>query len=172
MRLSKTLLSAGALALVAATTAMPLVAKAETGIVRHAEGDFPISTSIEVPAGASTIYLSGMGAPVQDKTAPPKSLEAYGDTQTQTLASLQRIEAELKKLNLTMGDVVQMHIYMVADPRTKQLDFAGMMKAYTQYFGTAKQPNLPVRSAFAVAQLANPGWLIEIEVTAVRAPKK
>ncbi|WP_244182355.1 RidA family protein, partial [Gluconacetobacter entanii] len=117
-------------------------------------------------------HRSGMGAPVQDKTAPPKSLEAYGDTRAQTLASLQRIEGELKKLNLTMGDVVQMHIYMVADPRTKQLDFDGMMKAYTQYFGTEKQPNLPVRSAFAVAQLANPGCLIEIEVTAVRTPKK
>ncbi|GBQ58138.1 endoribonuclease L-PSP [Acetobacter indonesiensis NRIC 0313] len=171
MRLSRTFLPAGALALVAAMAA-PLSAHADSGIIRHAEGDFPISTAIEVPAGASTVYLSGMGAPVQDKSAPAKSLEAYGDTQTQTLASLKRIEEELKKLNLTMGDVVQMHIYMVADPRTKQLDFGGMMKAYTQYFGTAKQPNLPVRSAFAVAQLANPGWLIEIEVTAVRAPKK
>lgn len=147
-------------------------AQAEDGIIRHAADKFPISTAIEVPAGASTIYLSGMGAPVQNKSAPAKSLEAYGDTQSQTLASLQKIEEELKKLNLTMGDVVQMHIYMVADPRTKQLDFAGMMKAYTQYFGTPKQPNLPVRSAFAVAQLANPGWLIEIEVTAVRPSKK
>nr|WP_256940006.1 RidA family protein [Acetobacter malorum] len=155
-----------------ALAAFPALAHAEGGVIRHGDGKFPISTAVEVPAGATTIYLSGMGAPVQDKTAPPKSLEAYGDTRTQTLASLQRIEGELKKLNLTMGDVVQMHIYMVADPRTKQLDFDGMMKAYTQYFGTEKQPNLPVRSAFAVTQLANPGWLIEIEVTAVRTPKK
>ncbi|MFT9017319.1 MAG: RidA family protein [Acetobacter malorum] len=155
-----------------ALAAFPALAHAEGGVIRHGEGKFPISTAVEVPAGATTIYLSGMGAPVQDKTAPPKSLEAYGDTRAQTLASLQRIEGELKKLNLTMGDVVQMHIYMVADPRTKQLDFDGMMKAYTQYFGTEKQPNLPVRSAFAVAQLANPGWLIEIEVTVVRTPKK
>ncbi|GBR38126.1 MULTISPECIES: RidA family protein [Acetobacteraceae] len=169
MRLFKSLIPAAALT---ALAAFPALAHAEGGVIRHGEGKFPISTAVEVPAGATTIYLSGMGAPVQDKTAPPKSLEAYGDTRAQTLASLQRIEGELKKLNLTMGDVVQMHIYMVADPRTKQLDFDGMMKAYTQYFGTEKQPNLPVRSAFAVAQLANPGWLIEIEVTAVRTPKK
>ncbi|OAG77349.1 TdcF protein [Acetobacter malorum] len=169
MRLFKSLIPAAALT---ALAAFPALAHAEGGVIRHGDGKFPISTAVEVPAGATTVYLSGMGAPVQDKTAPPKSLEAYGDTRTQTLASLQRIEGELKKLNLTMGDVVQMHIYMVADPRTKQLDFDGMMKAYTQYFGTEKQPNLPVRSAFAVAQLANPGWLIEIEVTAVRAPKK
>ncbi|MFT8444024.1 MAG: RidA family protein [Acetobacter orientalis] len=170
MQLSKSLLLAGLMS--AGLLAPCLKAHAEDGIIRHPADHYPISTAVEVPAGASTIYLSGMGAPVQDKTAPAKSLEAYGDTQTQTLASLQRIEGELKKLNLTMGDVVQMHIYMVADPRTKQLDFPGMMKAYTQYFGTAKQPNLPVRSAFAVAQLANPGWLIEIEVTAVRPVKK
>lgn len=169
MRLFKSLIPAAALT---ALAAFPALAHAESGVIRHGEGKFPISTAVEVPAGATTIYLSGMGAPVQDKTAPPKSLEAYGDTRAQTLASLQRIEGELKKLNLTMGDVVQMHIYMVADPRTKQLDFDGMMKAYTQYFGTEKQPNLPVRSAFAVAQLANPGWLIEIEVTAIRTPKK
>ncbi|WP_082782869.1 RidA family protein [Acetobacter cerevisiae] len=169
MRLFKSLIPAAALT---ALAAFPALAHAEGGVIRHGEGKFPISTAVEVPAGATTIYLSGMGAPVQDKTAPPKSLEAYGDTRAQTLASLQRIEGELKKLNLTMGDVVQMHIYMVADPRTKQLDFDGMMKAYTQYFGTEKQPNLPVRSAFAVAQLANTGWLIEIEVTAVRTPKK
>ncbi|MFT9400039.1 RidA family protein [Acetobacter sp.] len=170
MQFSKPLLCAGLLA--GGLLAAPLAAQAEDGIIRHGAGDFPISTAVEVPAGASTIYLSGMGAPVQNTSAAPKSLEAYGDTQTQTLASLKRIEGELNKLHLSMSDVVQMHIYMVADPRTKQLDFAGMMKAYTQYFGTPKQPNLPVRSAFAVAQLANPGWLIEIEVTAVRPLKK
>ncbi|MFT8517725.1 MAG: hypothetical protein ABF673_11745, partial [Acetobacter persici] len=115
MRLFKALIPATALA---ALAALPALAQAEGGIVRHGDGKFPISTAVEVPAGATTIYLSGMGAPVQDKTAPPKSLEAYGDTQAQTLASLQRIEGELKKLNLTMSDVVQMHIYMVADPRT------------------------------------------------------
>ena len=151
--------------------AMP--AYADDGIVRHVEGKFPISTAIEVPAGASTVYLSGMGAPVQDKKADPKSLAAYGDTQAQTYAALQRIQDELKKLGLDMGDVVQMHVYMVEDPKLGKLDFDGMMKAYTQFYGpSAKQPNLPVRSAFGVAHLANPGWLIEIETTAVRAPGK
>lgn len=43
-----------------------------------------------------------------------------------------------------------------------ELDFAGMMKAYTQIFGTADQLNLPARSAAQVAAL------VEIEVIAVR----
>ncbi|MCK9821632.1 RidA family protein [Komagataeibacter oboediens] len=145
---------------------------ADDGIVRHSAGKFPIASSIEVPAGASTIYLSGMGAPVQDKKADPHTLAAYGDTQAQTFAALRRIQDELKKLGLGMGDVVQMHIYMVDDPKLGKLDFDGMMKAYTQFYGTDKQPVLPVRSAFGVARLANPGWLVEIEVTAARMPLK
>ncbi|GAB6968826.1 RidA family protein [Komagataeibacter kakiaceti JCM 25156] len=149
-----------------------LPACADDGVVRHSEGRFPIASAIEVPAGANTIYLSGMGAPVQDRKADPHNIAAYGDTQAQTFATLQRIQDELKKLGLGMGDVVQMHIYMADDPGLGKLDFDGMMKAYTQFFGTAKQPNLPVRSAVGVAHLANPGWLVEIEVTAVRMPTK
>ena len=42
------------------------------------------------------------------------------------------------------------------------------MQGYTQFFGTPAQPNLPVRSAMQVAALAGPGFLVEIEVTAVR----
>ncbi|MBB2205236.1 RidA family protein [Gluconacetobacter takamatsuzukensis] len=140
-------------------------------VVRHGDpaSHFPIATAIEVPPGASTIYLSGMGAPAVDKAADPKTLAAYGDTETQVRGALTRIQAELAKLKLTMGDVVNMHIYLVADPKLGKIDFAGMMKAYTEFYGTPAQPRLPTRSAFEVAHLANPGWLVEIEVVAVRA---
>ncbi|MFW7268919.1 RidA family protein [Gluconacetobacter sp. Hr-1-5] len=139
-------------------------------VVRHSEpgSHFPISTAIEVPPGATTIYLSGMGAPPVDKAADPKTLAAYGDTETQVRGALTRIQGELAKLKLTMGDVVNMHIYLVADPKLGKIDFPGMMKAYTEFYGTPAQPKLPTRSAFEVAHLANPGWLVEIEVVAVR----
>ncbi|MFH7812502.1 MULTISPECIES: RidA family protein [Acetobacter] len=143
-------------------------AYAQSDLVRHNEATFPIASAIEVPPGSSTIYLSGMGAPVIDPKAPQKSLAAYGDMATQTEGALKRIEDTLAGMGLTMGDVVQMHVFMVADTKTKKLDFEGMMKGYTKFFGTKSQPNLPVRSAFGVAQLANPGWLVEIEVVAVR----
>ncbi|MFT9087973.1 MAG: RidA family protein [Acetobacter okinawensis] len=143
-------------------------AYAQSDIIRHNEPTFPIASAIEVPAGSSTVYLSGMGAPVTNTKAPQKSLEAYGDMAAQTDGALKRIEDTLAGMGLTMGDVVQMHVFMVADAKTKKLDFEGMMKGYTKFFGTKSQPNLPVRSAFGVAQLANPGWLVEIEVVAVR----
>jgi enamine deaminase RidA (YjgF/YER057c/UK114 family) len=44
------------------------------------------------------------------------------------------------------------------------MDFKGFMDAYTQFFATKEQPNLPARSAVQVAGLAGPGMLVEVEV--------
>lgn len=130
---------------------------------------FQISDAVEVPAGKTVVYLSGMVPPVVDAVVPKDSVAAYGDTRTQTIGALRAIEAELKGLHLGMGDVVKMQVFLVGDPATGgKLDFAGFMQGYTQFFGTPAQPKLPVRSAMQVAALANPGFLVEIEVTAVR----
>lgn len=130
---------------------------------------FPISLGVEVPAGKSLVFLSGMVPPVVDPKAPADSVAAYGDTKTQTIGTLKRIEGALHSMGLTMGDVIKMQVFLVGDPnKGGKLDFAGMMEGYTQFFGTKEQPNLPVRSAVQVAALAGPGFLVEIEVTAVR----
>jgi enamine deaminase RidA (YjgF/YER057c/UK114 family) len=72
-------------------------------------------------------------------------------------------------MHLGMGDIVKMQAFLVGDPaKGGKLDFEGFMQGYTQFFGTPAQPNLPARSAMQVAALANPGFLVEIEVTAVR----
>jgi len=115
------------------------------------------------------VYLSGMVAPVADPKAPKDSQAAYGDTRTQTLGALATIEKQLKALGLGMGDVVKMQVFLVGDAaHGGRMDFAGFMDGYRHYFGTPEQPKLPVRSALQVAALANPGFLVEIEVTAVR----
>ena len=130
---------------------------------------FPISAAVEVPAGRTLVYLSGMVPAVADPKAPRDSIAAYGDTRTQTISVMQLIKAQLEALHLGMGDVVKMQVFLVGDPATGgRMDFAGFMAGYTQFFGTAAQPHLPVRSAMQVAALANPGYLVEIEVTAVR----
>jgi enamine deaminase RidA (YjgF/YER057c/UK114 family) len=131
--------------------------------------DFPISESIEVPAGRATVYLSGFGPAVANPGAEKNSIAAFGDTRAQTASTLASIEAALKRVNLSLRDVVKMTVYLVGDPaKGGRMDFAGLMEAYREKFGTAAQPNLPTRSAVQVAALANPGWLVEIEVTAVR----
>ena len=94
----------------------------------------------------------------------------YGDTKMQTLSVLTKIQSLLKEQGLTMGDVVQMHVFMAGDPaKGGKLDFDGMNEAYDQFFGTPQQPNKPVRAAMQVAALVQPWGLVEIEVTAVRS---
>jgi enamine deaminase RidA (YjgF/YER057c/UK114 family) len=145
---------------------------AAADVVRHKlpnNSTFPISAAVEVPAGRTTVYLSGMVPPVHDASAPKDSVAAYGDTRTQALAVLEAIGAQLKSMQLGFGDVVKMQVFLVGDPGNGgRMDFAGFMAAYTQFFGTKQQPSLPARSAMQVAGLANPGFLVEIEVIAVR----
>jgi enamine deaminase RidA (YjgF/YER057c/UK114 family) len=130
---------------------------------------FPISAAVEVPAGKTLVFLSGTVPPVADPKAAKDSIAAYGDTKMQTIGVLNAIKAELESLHLTLGDVIKMQVFMAGDPANGgKMDFAGFMEGYKQFFGTAAQPNLPVRSAMQVAALAGPGFLVEIEVTAVR----
>ncbi|MNB85884.1 2-aminomuconate deaminase [compost metagenome] len=140
-------------------------------VVRHKipNSDFPISLAVEIPASATLVNLSGAVPPVIDSKADPKSITAYGDTEAQTVSTLKSIESTLKGLGLSLGDVVKMQVYLVSAANNDgKMDYAGFMKGYTQFFGTAAQKNLPTRSVFQVAGLANPGFLVEIEVSAVR----
>ncbi|MEO9296820.1 RidA family protein [Devosia alba] len=137
-------------------------------VVRHTNpgSNFPIARAVEVPAGRTTIYLSGAVPSVVDQAADPSTVAAFGDMQAQTVSVLNSINKTLDDLDLAMGDVVKMQAFLVAPEGT--VDFEGFMPGYTQFFGTDAQPNLPSRSVVTVAGLANPGWLVEIEVTAVR----
>lgn len=157
-------------ALVAALMVMTGGAMAQD-VVRHKipNSDFPISQAVEVPAGKTTVYVSGAVPTVADEKAEKGSLAAYGDTKTQTESVLKSIEKTLAGLDLKMSDVIKMQVFLVGDPaKGGKMDFSGFMEGYTQFFGTKEQPNLPTRSVFQVAGLAAPGFLVEIEVTAVR----
>ncbi len=155
-------------AFAAALAATPLAVNAQE-VIRHKvpDSDFPIARAVEIPAGKTTVYLSGAVPSVADAAADPATPAAWGDTKTQTVSVLTGIDASLKDLGLSMGDVVKMQVFLVA-PEGAPADFAGFMEGYTQFFGTPEQPNLPARSAMIVDQLVNPNWLVEIEVTAVR----
>ncbi len=141
---------------------------AEDGIIRHKlpGSDFPISLAVEIPANATVVHLSGQVPVAINKGADNSSVAAYGSMEEQATSVLQAIEKNLASLNLTMADVYRMQVFLVA--QDGKVDFSGFMDGYTQFFGTEAQPNLPVRSAVVVAALANPGWLIEIEVSAAR----
>jgi enamine deaminase RidA (YjgF/YER057c/UK114 family) len=140
-------------------------------VVRHPLGGgstFPIARAVEVPAGKTLIFHSGMTPQPANPGAPQGTPEYWGDTKSQTLSVFARLKTSLDQLGLGFGDVVAMTVYLAGDPATGRMDFDGFMAAYSQFFGTKEQPNLPARSTVQVAGLVAPGMLVEIEVQLVR----
>ena len=141
-------------------------------VVRHSLGPnntFPIARAVEVPAGKTIFFHSGMTPAPADPKAAPGSPEYWGDTKTQALSAFGRIKESLDQLKLGFGDVVAMTVYLAGDPaKGGRMDFDGFMAAYTQFFGTKEQPNLPARSTVQVAGLVQPGMMVEIEVQLVK----
>jgi enamine deaminase RidA (YjgF/YER057c/UK114 family) len=142
-------------------------ALAADGPHRIGSAQAPISTSVSVPPGSRLVYVSGTVPDVVDPNAPDGSVARFGDTETQTRSVLKKVEAALAEQGLGLGDVVMMRVFLVA-PAGQRMDFAGMMRAYRETFGTPKQPNKPARSTMQVAGLVDAGWLVEIEVTAAK----
>ena len=151
------------LLLAASLLACPAMAQE---VRRVGSPEAPISASVEVPAASRLVYVSGSVPDPVDASAPAGSVARFGDTATQTRSVLRKIEAQLVQHGLDMGDVVMMRVFLVAPPGQERMDFAGMMTAYREFFGTAAQPNKPARSTMQVSGLVDPGWLVEIEVTA------
>lgn len=144
---------------------------ARADVVRYPipNSTFPIAQAVKVSGNATTYYVSGQVPPVVNKDADPSSPQAYGDVKAQTVGVLNRIKTILEGLGLGMGDVVKMQAFLVHDARAP-MDFKAFMEGYTQFFG-GSQPNLPARSVVGVASLANPGFLVEIEVIAAKDAK-
>jgi enamine deaminase RidA (YjgF/YER057c/UK114 family) len=146
-----------------------LAGSAQAQAVRHVgPAEAPIAAAVEVPAGSRTVYVSGTTPDIADANAPAGSAARYGDTAAQTRSELAKIEKQLAASGMGLGDVVMMRVFLVAPPGAQRMDFAGMMAAYREKFGTAAQPNKPARATMQVAALVDPGWLVEIEVTAAR----
>jgi 2-iminobutanoate/2-iminopropanoate deaminase len=142
-------------------------------IVRHTNPPPAIILSgVTIPPGAETLILSGQ-LPSPIDPAKTDSIEAYGDTKTQTVSTLKKIKVLLEKQGYAMSDVVKLTIFVVGDPKLAgKMDFAGFNAGYREFFGTAENPNLVARSTVQVAALAGPNFLIEIEATAAKMPKE
>lgn len=129
-------------------------------ITRYNEGNY-FYTSITIPPGAETMYLSGSGA-------RPLADGSWGDMKQQTVNTFERFKQTLEEQGWSMSDIVQVRAFAVAGE--DGLDFAGFNEGYAQFFGTAENPNKPVRSFVEIADLVVEGWLVEIEIRAARMP--
>ncbi|MGI4756322.1 MAG: RidA family protein [Janthinobacterium lividum] len=142
------------------------VAHAQVAVKHIQTEKSPIATAVWA---GDTLYVSGqLASPVTPADAAKGTPADYGDTKTQTASILNKVQAILKEQGLDMKDVVKCTVFMAADPKLGKIDFPGLQASFTQFFGTAAQPNKPARSAFQVAGLVAPGYLLEIEVIAVR----
>ena len=119
----------------------------------------PILAGVTVPGGTTVVYLSGQVPAMADETKP----------KAQSISVFEKIKALLAAQGLGMGDVIKLTVFLVGDPKLGgKMDFKGFNEAYGLYHGTADQPNKVARSTVQVAALANPGFLVEIEATAVK----
>lgn len=145
---------------------------ATADVTRHPlpnNSTFPIAQAVEIDADTALIYHSGTVPGPANPDAERGSREYWGDTEAQALSVFSRMEASFKNLGVGFGDVLKMTVFLVGDPELDgRMDFAGFMRAYTKYFGTEEQPNLPARSAVQVAGLAGEGMLVEVEVVLAR----
>ena len=139
----------------------PLALVSAQEIMRNNEGNL-FYTSITIPAGAETMYLSGSGARQQEDGT-------YGDMRQQAIDTFNRFKEVLEEQGWSMSDIVQVRVFAVAD-EDGYLDYSGFNEGYLEFFGTDDNPNKPVRSFVGIAELVVPGWLAEVEIRAARMP--
>jgi len=155
----------------AAVLAVGVTGAAMADVTRYPlpNSDFPIAQAVEIPAGTTLVYHSGMVPRPANPDAERYTREFWGNTETQAMSVFSRLEESLAAKDLDFGDVVKMQVFLVGVPELNgAMDFDGFMNAYRKYFGSEDQPNLPARSAFQVAGLAAPGMLVEVEVVLAR----
>lgn len=163
-------------AIAALTYAMTIpsvaVAAPSAKVVRHTNTPPGlILQGVTVPAGATTLYLSGQLAAQIDPTkkiAPADlTIADFGDTKTQTISVFNKIKTILAAQGYAMSDIIKLTVFVAGDPKLGgKMDFVGMNDAFKMFFGTAENPNTVARSTVQVAALAGPAFLVEIEATA------
>lgn len=148
----------------AAFAALTVTANAQE-INRIDEGRHFYST-IEVPAGADQLFVSGKGPRAINPDA--EGVARFGSTEEQARSTFTSIKAAVEKAGWSMSDIVMVRVYLVADPSMGKMDFGGFNTAYREFFGTDENPNKPVRAVVEISGLAVDGWLVEIDVRGAR----
>jgi len=108
--------------------------------------------AVEVPAGARTLYISGLNGYEQDGTALPADFEGQARNVWRHLGSA------LTAAGMSYGDLVQLRFYLASaddDPVNVRL--------IREHLGE----HIACRTV-VVQQLLEPEWLVEIEAVAAR----
>ena len=115
------------------------------------------SEAVTVTGPGKMIFLAGVGA--EDENGAPGTIRHKGDFDGQCKYAYDKIKRLLDKHGATLGDVVKMVSYLT-DVRN-QPDYG---KCRVEAFGSSP---LPAHTLLTISQLAWPGMILEIDVTAV-----
>jgi 2-aminomuconate deaminase len=109
------------------------------------------------------VFVSGISSRRFDNSHAGVTVHADGrvekDIKAQTRAVLENIDVILKAAGASLGDVVDISVYLV-----DMKDYAGMNEVYNEFF-TKEQG--PARTTVAVHQLPHPNLLVEMKAIAV-----
>lgn len=157
-------------ALYFATLSLLFACRQPAGSVKRYDNNpaSPILQGVEIPAGKRWIHTSGIVAAIADSSAAPGSRQRYGDTYTQSISIIKRIEGILKQGGMSLSDVVFLRVYIAPDPQKgNQPDYDGWFEAYKLFFNNPQNPVKTARTTLGVHSLVTPDYLIEIEAVAV-----
>ena len=115
------------------------------------------SEAVTVTGPGKMIFLAGVGS--EDENGKGGDILHKGDFTAQCKYAFDKIKRALEKNGATLGDIAKMVTYMT-DVRY-QADFG---KCRQDTFGTTP---MPAHTLLTISQLAWPGMLVEIDVTAV-----
>jgi len=109
-----------------------------------------------VASGTRTLYVSG-----QTAWDSRKQLVGGADLEAQARQAFENLRTVVEAAGATIADVVAVRIYVV-DYRPEKA--ASVARAFREFFATEVKP---ASTWIGVAALADPGFLIEVEATAV-----
>ena len=114
------------------------------------------SEAVTVTGPAKMIFVAGVGA--EDENGKAGDILHKGDFVAQCKYAYDKIKRVLEKQGAGFGDVVKVVSYV-----TDMRDAAAYDKCFSEVFGTV----LPVNTLVNISQLAWPGMMLEVDVTAM-----
>jgi enamine deaminase RidA (YjgF/YER057c/UK114 family) len=116
----------------------------------------PAFTDVVVVTGSvKTVYIGG-----QDALDASGTLVGKGDIGAQTEQVLRNIQAALEAAGAGLEHVIKWNVYIVQGQPIQQ-GFAAFQRVW------GERPNPPAITGMFVAGLANPDYLVEVDVVAV-----
>ncbi len=141
----------------ASAQSTPMFEKKNYNYSEWAKGRFSEAVTVSFAGPAKMIFLAGVGA--EDENGKPGDIRHKDDFSAQCRYAYDKIRGALEKNGAGFGDIVKIVSY-VTDMRF-QADYG---KCRSEVFGPVPPP---AHTLLNIVQLAWPGMMVEVDVTAM-----